>query len=139
MMKKHLIFLISAFLLLGGFFVSCSDSDDDGDDLVTTYSYNLTSNETYYRVFQYRSIDNGDNTYNVKELSIHNFLKTSETYADCTGSQLCAVVKDGSATPYRSEAYTLSSDKTNYSDKGKTTQRTYYLPSGLEYEVKYYK
>lgn len=138
-MKKHSGFLVFALLLLCAVFVSCSSDSSDDDELVTKYAYNLTANNNYYSVYVYECVDNGNNTYNVKEYTIHAFLKTSSKYSGCTGSELCAVVRAGRATPVREEAYILKEGTTRYANKGESTQLTYYLPEGLTYYVKYYK
>lgn len=152
MMKKHLIFLISVLLLIGGIFVSCSDSDDDGgEDLVTHYGYKLnqtltnsstSATKVFHRVSEFHSVDNGDNTYNVRNYALYYFAVDNSTYSDLSGSELIGIVKAGNIKPDSIVDSKLSEDKTATITTNRDTanEKTYYyyLPSGLEYKINYY-
>lgn len=150
-MKKHLIFLTSVLLLLGGIFVSCSDSDDDEEDLVTHYGYKLNQTLTnsstgakkeFHRVSEYHSVDNGDGTYNVKSYALYYFAAENSTYADLSGSELIGIVKTGNIKPDSIVDRKLSKDSTATITANRDTENEktyyYYLPSGLEYKINYY-
>ena len=141
--KKRIFFLCLLAIFLIPFF-SCSNDGNGarGESLVSEYGYKLnqTINEKeYHRVMKYGCVDNGDNTFEVKALSIHYFATANPSYKDLSGSQLCSIVKNGTRTPDDHKEYTLSSDKENKITNSSTGEvKFFYLYAGLKYTVYYY-
>lgn len=153
-MKKLILILFPLFLLCGSL-VSCSDGDSGSGEteeqqeqqeqqLVKSYGGSLNiklkntkTNETktFHRVSLYNSVDNGDNTYNVKEHEIHYFATSNSDYTNLTISELCEIVENGSVENDSKYNYTLKEDRTI---SVKNSTRKYLLPAGLEYAVYYY-
>ena len=143
------VLCVLVMLVVSAAFVGCKHDDDDDDDdddtvtLVYKYGYSL-NNETssgfkYHKVVKYGCIDNGDNTYEVKEYSIHRFSTENTSYTDRTGNELISMVKNNSRTADYSKVYTISKDTTNTitnSDSGTTYY--YNIPSGLSYTIYLY-
>ena len=109
------IILTPLIVTLSLIFASCSDGGDGGDSrtLVTRYGYNLTANENYYRVMEYRAYYEGNYVYDVHDYIVHWFLKTSSKYKNKSGSELCEIVKNRSATPNSKNQSVVEGDKTH--------------------------
>lgn len=131
-----LLLLVFAFLLAG-----CSDGSGGGKtpELVTKFSYNLTSNANYYIVREYRAYYNGNYSYTVHEMILHEFLKTAYSFRDKTGSELCEIARSRSYTPVSKTKYVFEGDKTqtiNATLSDGTTQKiTMSIPDGTAYET----
>ena len=91
--------------MLTSFFASCNHfytEDDDDDDestetVVTRYSYNLSSNDSYYIVREYNCVDIGNSTYRVKNYAVHYFSNSQYgKFYGKTGSELISIVQIGS-------------------------------------------
>lgn len=138
-----LAILASAVMLLAG----CSDGDSGGggssETLVTRYSYNLTSNENYYYVREYHAYYKGNYVYSVHDYIVHFFLKTSSSYKDKTGSELCSIAANRSYTPKSKTTYVVEGDKThtiNVSQSDDSTiQVTMNIADGTPYESWVYR
>ncbi len=136
------IIFMPLLLALSLVFASCSDDDGGGDSLVYEYGYKLNqtvSEKEYHRVVKYGCVDNGDNTFEVREYSIHYFATSNSSYKDLSGGQLCSLVKNGTRTSDDSKEYTLSSDKDSTMTNSSTGEtKTFHLYSGLNYKVYWY-
>ncbi|MBR4599515.1 MAG: hypothetical protein IKO39_05645 [Treponema sp.] len=121
---------------------ACSDGSGEGGSsrpLVTRYTYNLTSNATYYRVNEFHCYDNEDNTYDVVSLSIHCFSKTNDSYKNRTGQELIDMVRTNSVTSSSTIEKTSTEASTSTATNSSTNiTLTYNIPAGMNYTIYYY-
>lgn len=121
---------------------ACSDGSSEGGSsrtLVTRYSYNLTSNDTYYRVNEFHCYDNGDNTFDVTSATIHYFSKTNEAYKTRTGQEFIDMVKTNSVSPSSTLEQTTTKATTSTATNSSTNVTlTFSIPAGTLYNVNYY-
>ena len=125
----------------------CSDGSSGGGsgerELLTRYSYNMTSNETYYYVREYHAYYDGNYVYTVHNYIVHFFLKTSSSYKNKTGSELCEIAQSKSITPNSKTTHVVEGDKTHtinvMQSDGTTKQVTMNISDGTSYESWVYK
>lgn len=135
-----LLLLVFAFLLAG-----CSDGNGGGNssELVTKFSYNLTSNANYYIVREYKAEYNGNYSYTVHEMILHEFRNTLYSFQNKTGSELCEIARARSYTPASKTRYVVEGDKTQFINAtlsdGTTQKITMSIPDGTAYETWIYK
>ena len=138
---KFFILILSAVLL-----VSACKKDDDDDDYVPTvstvtrYGYKLNATTSYHRVVKYVAVDNGDNTFDVKEYSMYFFAISNSNYAKRTGAELCDMVRLNTYEPSSSKEYTLDENKdtTITNPNSPTGKDTFHHYKGETYTVYYY-
>lgn len=144
-MKKSMrrTFVIVVMAVIAGVVMllsGCSDGGEESDSgTVTKYGYKLNYNSNYHLVRKYIAIDNGDNTFDVKSVSVHFFSISNDNYKNRAGGELCDMVKTNAVKPSSSEEITLASDMTQTIKNTITgLVETFYTNKGLRYTVYYY-
>ena len=141
-LKLTKVFLqILLVFALASVFSACSDDDDGGEELVTEYGYKLNvteGNQEYHRVVVYKCLDNGDDTFEVRNYEIHCFATSNSSYTDRSGNELCQMVENASRTPDVKYEYTLKDNADHYINCTDGTKLTFHLYKGLVYQVYYY-
>lgn len=143
-LKLGLAVFVMAFatILLG-----CSDGIGGGggssSELVTKYSYNLTSNENYYYVSEFHAYYQGNYVYIVHDCIFHYFLKTNSRYNNKTGAELCDIVKNRNVSPNSKINSVVEGEKqykiNHTQSDGTIKQITMNIPDGTAYESWVYK
>ena len=98
-MKRLGLLLLAVMLVFS--LAACKHDSDDDEDLVDKYAYYLNrtfsnTGNSYHLVYKFSCTVNDDGTYTAKKASLHYFYKTNANYANCSGTTLCNLVKDGS-------------------------------------------
>ena len=124
-------------------FAGCSDGSSGGGSSVATvtrYGYKLNATASYHRVSKYVAVDNGDNTFDVKEYSMYFFAISNSNYAKRTGAELCDMVRLNTYEPSSSKEYTLDENKdtTITNQNSPTSKDTFHHYKGETYTVYYY-
>lgn len=128
-----ILMLFSVSLLSG-----CADDDGgSSEETVTKLGYTLNYNQSYHRVVRYIATDNGDDTYEVTDYSVHLFSISNENYKSRTGGELCDIVKTSAVKESSKYESVLQEDKTSTLTSSKGTL-TFYLHKGLKCYVYYY-
>ena len=107
----------------------------------TRYGYKLADEtSSYHRVTKYIATNNGDNTYEVCEVSYHYFAKSNPNYKDRTGTELCDMVYTDAVSPTSSKTYIMANDSnpTITNTKSSTGKDTFHIYKGQKYTENYY-
>ena len=135
---RRAIFVMLSMILLVAVTACKQDEEDEEEQLVTRYSYNLTSNDSYYIVAAYNCVDNGDNTYSAKNYAMHYFYKASSSFKDKSGAKLIYFVRNGIYAPSASKSYTRDTSTKITVNSSNDTKIYYELPEGISYTVYWY-
>ena len=137
---SRIIFFLLVVMIAVAEFISCTTGDNEkSSETVTRYGYKLNYNDSYHRVVKYTAINDGDDTFEVKECSIHFFSKSNENYQKRTGAELCDIVATNAVPP--SSSKTLTAEKESFQTLRSSMSdivQTFHINKGLKYTIYYY-
>ena len=139
-MKALKQFLLTLFSITLATLIACSNSDDDDEELLTQYMYNMTDNNMFCRVYEFHCIDTGNNTYEVRDYIIHYFLMADSRYELYDGANLRDMIKTRSiSAEATSDTLTRTTTSTSTATNATTGEvRKYTLPSGIHFIYYHY-